>query len=528
MFELPQPWTGYRQVPKRMNLAEEVLWRAVQPHMAEELAFVTEAGPVTYQKLVNDIYSLSEGFAERCGMGPGSRVLVKLWNSYEYVVVFLALVKIGAIPILVNSRTGESDTSFIGEQSKAEFMVTFGDLACDQDRRRYGAHLILGRGVGQEPGVDLKALLETPVRDKPFFRTGSDEPAFMVYTSGTTGRPKGIVHAHRWIVALGDSNKLRLPPEPEDVVLASGEWSFISALGHNVLFPLRNGVVGGILDGHSRPESVVRFIEEFRVTVLYTVPTLYRKLLSSAEFLEGHDLSSLRACNANGEGLEAATLEAWRQATGKVIYEHYGISEMQMIIGQSPRIPLKPGSVGVPWGCCVRFVDDQDGEVPVGSVGELQVDANNPGLFLGYLDDPEKTSAVLRDGWCRTGDYAWQDEDGYIWLAGRKDHCFKSRGYFVAPIEIENCCREVIGVSEACVIPMPDPIVGQRIHAVLVAGKDQNTDVLLSRLYAHLMDKLPRYKMPEEFEWREELPKTALGKVNRKALVAELSSGAMT
>lgn len=523
MIAKPQPWRGYREIPNQLNLAEEVLRHALQPNFASRPAFVTENGIISYGQLIEDVSRLSAGLIEQCRVEPGTRVLVKLWNSYEYALVFLALVKIGALPILMNSRSGDADTSFIAEHSSAEWMVTFGELATAMDRSRHREKLIVARGGKEGESVAFERLQRSPLKEIPFQPTERDEAALMVYTSGTTGRPKGITHAHRWIIALGDSNKLRLPRHAGDIVLASGEWSFISALGHNVLFPLRNGISAAIVDGKSRPERIASAIHNFRVSVLYTVPTLYRRLLSSPEILEKYDFSSLRACNANGEGLEAATLHAWKRATGKVIFEHYGISEMQMIIGQSPQLPLKPGSVGVPWGCRVRIVDDADQPVAIGNVGELQVEAPNPGLFLGYHGDPDKTSAVLHDGWYRTGDYASEDEDGYIWLAGRKDHCFKSRGYFIAPIEIENCCREVVGISEACVLPFPDPVIGQRICAVLVTTDEQDRKALVRRVSEHLGTKLPPYKIPEKFEWYTELPKTALGKVDRKLIQSELS-----
>ena len=146
--------------------------------------------------------------------------------------------------------------------------------------------------------------------------TSADEPALMCYTSGTTGRPKGIVHAHRWIVGRGDANRLRLPPEPGDVALAAGEWSFISLLGHNVLFALRNGITGAILEDRASPEKFLEMIARFRVTVAYAVPTLYRRTLA-IEGIEAHyDLTSLRACNASGEALGAAPLEAWKRRFG--------------------------------------------------------------------------------------------------------------------------------------------------------------------------------------------------------------------
>ena len=197
---------------------------------------------------------------------------------------------------------------------------------------------------GEHYDVQLKGAGPTPTRAGPMGEpayTLADEPAFLVYTSGTTGRPKGIVHAHRWITALGDSNRYRIPPAPDDVAMATGEWSFISALGHNVLFPLRNGVTAAVLEGRATPERVLEAIDRFRVTVLYSVATVYRRILAMEGVEQQHDFSSLRGCNATGEALEIATWEEWKRRFGCDIWEHYGISEMQMVMGQGPRFPVR-------------------------------------------------------------------------------------------------------------------------------------------------------------------------------------------
>lgn len=299
-------------------------------------------------------------------------------------------------------------------------------------------------------------------------------------------------HAHRWIIALGDPNRLRVPPQPNDMVLAGGEWSFISALGHNVLFPLRNGVSGAILEARATPESFLQAIAGYKVTVTYGVPTVYRRTLAAAGIEKNYDLSSLRGCNANGEALEAATYHAWKQRFGVDIWEHYGVSEMQMIIGQSPRLPLKPGSIGVPWGVEAAVVDAEHRKLPAGEVGQLVIGADNPSMFLGYHKNPEKTAEVVHHGWYHTGDLAWQDEDGYFWIAGRNDDCFKSRGVFIAPIEIENALREHPEIVEACVVPVPDERDGNLIRAFLVTRTPVTArDAFVDEVRVMLRKKLP-------------------------------------
>ena len=179
-----------------------------------------------------------------------------------------------------------------------------------------------------------------------------------MFTSGTTGKPKGVVHAHRWLDALGDLNRARVPPQPGDVILATGEWSFISALGHNVLFPLRNGTTGSIMEDRAAPERILQTIERDRVTLLHSVATLYRRILGTPGIERRFDLASLRGANSTGEPLEDSVRREWQARFGCPIWEHYGISEAQMVIGDGPGIEKREGSTGKPWGARVAIVDD--------------------------------------------------------------------------------------------------------------------------------------------------------------------------
>ena len=190
------------------------------------------------------------------------------------------------------------------------------------------------------------------------FDADRNAAAFIVFTSGTTGKPKGVVHAHRWLEALGDSNRARVPPQAGDVILATGEWSFISALGHNVLFPLRNGTTGSIMEDRAAPERILQTIERDRVTLLHSVATLYRRILATPGIEHRYDLRSLRGANSTGEPLEDSVRKEWQARFGCPIWEHYGISEAQMVIGDGPGIAKKEGSTGKPWGARVAIVDE--------------------------------------------------------------------------------------------------------------------------------------------------------------------------
>ena len=500
-------------IPERVNIAAEVLDRRAGAH-AGRTAFVWEGGETTHDALRGRVARLAGAFAA-AGVGRGATVLLRMPNCIEFACTFLALLRIGAVPVLVNSLLGAEEVDYVLDHSGAGAAVTLAGIAGPVLAHRDRIRVFLWRGAHD----GAAALDEAAGEPAAPADTGADEPAFMVYTSGTTGRPKGIVHAHRWAVALGEANRRRIPPEPGDVALATGEWSFISALGHNVVFPLRNGATGAILEGPARPERVLAAIERFGVTLLYSVATVYRRILAVEGIEDRYDLSSLRGCSATGEALEAATWEEFRRRVGCDIWEHYGVSEMQMVLGQGPRHPVRPGSIGKPIpGTRVAVTDEDYRALPPGEIGRFLIAADSPGFFLGYHRDPAMTARAVHDGWYHTGDLAWRDADGYYWIAGREDDCFKSRGIFISPYEIENALRGHRAVAEACVVPLPDAEIGNRIRAVVVPRDGHASPGLGEELRRDLRRRIARYKVPHVIELADALPRSAVGKVLRRAV----------
>jgi acetyl-CoA synthetase len=512
----------FRIIPPRVNLAREALEGALSAGLGDKVALIGPRGQLSYAELD----AQSDAFAASCaarGIGRGDRVLLRMWNCIEFAVAFLGLVKLGAIPVMQDSWEGPAEVEYVLEHCDAVAAVTLAELA---EPLRGLPHLLPKGLIVARGALPGEAVYESMVLQGTMViaDTDADEPALMCYTSGTTGRPKGIVHAHRWIIGRGDANRLRLPPQADDVVLAAGEWSFISLLGHNLLFALRNGITGAILEGRASPEKFLESIAQFHVTVAYAVPTVYRRTLAIDGIENNYDVTSLRACNAAGEALGATPLAAWKQRFGVDIFEHYGVSEYQMLLGQSPLLPLKPGSVGVPWDVVAEVVDDDLKPVPRGEIGQLVFGSDNPGRFLGYHKDPEKTAAVVHDGWFHTGDLARKDEDGYFWIAGRSDDCFKSRGIFIVPIEIENAMLQHPSVAEACVVPLPSPTDGNLIRAVVVLRSPlTSTEAIVGGFAEHLRtalkSRIARNKIPHIFDFVEVLPKSSIGKVLRRSLI---------
>jgi acyl-coenzyme A synthetase/AMP-(fatty) acid ligase len=519
-----KPWPGYRVYSESLNLADEVLKQTSEHGLNNRVALMGDSRTITNGDLNRQINALAASLLH-LGLKRSDLALIKMSNCAEFAVAFLAAVKLGVIPVLVNSLLSAAELRSVLDQAQPRLVFTEAASA-DAVRELRNAGLftdVVCAGDAAPGEIPFASLLHdsgTIVRSAD---TAAGEPAFIVYTSGTTGNPKGIVHAHRWIVALGDLNRYRLPPEENDVVMATGEWSFISALGHNLLFPLRNGVTGAILLGRATPENVLRCIEKYRVTVLYSVATVYRRLLAMPGFEKQHDLSSLRCAHSTGEALREATYNEWKSRVGSELYEHYGVSEYQLVIGQGARYPVKPGSVGklLP-GVGAAILDDDFMPVPNGDLGQFAISTKDPGLFLGYYKDTERTQAVIRNGWYFTGDLAYQDADGYFFIVGRRDDCFKSRGIFISPAEIENALQKHPAIVEAAVLPEFDAEIGNKIRAVVVLVSGQApSDSLAQSVREMLRSHIAPFKIPHKIEFAQSLPKSAVGKILRTELILQ-------
>lgn len=514
---------GYREIPPRMNIAGELIDRIAERGFGDRTAFVWDEDELSFDAFAARVNRLAHGLAAN-GITRGMPVLVRMHNCHEFAETVLALMKVGALPVMQNSLLAEEEVAYVLEHSDAQAAVTLDSLAEPvtnlADKLPAGIIVVRGPVTG---AMDFEALIET-APDGAFETadTASDDPAFFVYTSGTTGRPKGIVHAHRWVIALGDSNRYRLPPIDGDRAYATGEWSFISALGHNVMFPLRNGVTGVILEDRPSPENVLKAVERHKVTLIYSVATVYRRILAMDGVENEYDFSSVRGCNATGEALEASTWQEFKDRIGCDIWEHYGVSEMQMVLGQGPLQPVRPGSIGVPIpGTHVAVLDDDYNELPPGEVGHFMIASDNPGFFLGYHKDPEKTAEVVHDGWYHTGDLASRDEDGYFRIAGRSDDCFKSRGIFISPYEIENVLRQHPAITEACIVPLADKEIGNLIRAVCVLRNGETaSDEMAEEIRLSVRSRIAPYKAPHVVDFIDALPKSPVGKVLRRELAS--------
>ncbi len=488
--------------PLRFNMAAYVLAAGAEKPNRTALEVLAAPGEVaerwTYGALREAVLRMAGGLAA-AGIGRGDRVLLRLGHSSRFPVVFFAANALGAVPVPTSPQLGEGEVGRILEDLEPKALVADAPT-------RLRAPVTIGPG-------DLDTLSRSEAAG--FAETGADDPAFIVYTSGTGGRPKGVVHAQRaaWARRMMWDGWYGLGPG--DRVLHAGAFNWTYTLGAGLTDPWAAGATALIHSGPPDRNIWPRLAALHAPTIFAAVPGVYRQMLDAPDLRDG--FASLRHGLSAGEALPRAVRGAWEGATGKPIYEALGMSEVSTYISFSPAHPTVPGRAGRPQiGRRVAVVNEDGSPVEVGESGILAVSRRDPGLMLGYWRREAETEAAFRGEWFLTGDRAILHDDGTISHLGRADDLMNAGGFRVDPAEVEAALLEHPAVAEAAAVERQ---VREGVNVIAVAWvAAPGAEASESELAAHCAERLARYKQPRLFRRVDSLPVGPTGKLLRRRI----------
>jgi len=545
--EYPRLYRSFRwQVPREFNIAEVCgrRWAAessrVAIHAEDDQG---RRGVYTYAALVADANRLSNCLAA-LGVGRGDRVAIVLPQRAETAVAHLAIYQLGAVAMPLSILFGPDALDYRLQDSGA--VVAICDAAAAETLLGLREHCpalreVITVGIQSDGAKEWSRLL---VRASDRFapaKTLATDPAVLIYTSGTTGPPKGALIPHSAIIGNlpGFVASQDWFPQRGDVFWSPADWAWTGGLMDALLPTLYFGfpIVG--YQGRFSPDKARDLIERYRITNVFLFPTALKMMMRSEAWRSFQRNSggrlALRAIMSAGESVGTAVFDWTRETLGVTVNEMFGQTEMNYIVGNSQlRWPARPGAMGRPYpGHRVAVIDDEGREMPPGEIGEVAMHRRDihghadPVMFLGYWNNAGATERKYTGDWCRTGDLASRDADGYLWYQGRADDVFKAAGYRIGPSEIENCLVKHPAVANAAVVPKPDAERGAVVKAFVVladAFRDKGDAALVAELQSHVRGKLAPYEYPKEIEFIDQLPMTTTGKVQRKVL-RELEAG---
>ncbi|MBI5876190.1 MAG: long-chain-fatty-acid--CoA ligase [Chloroflexi bacterium] len=456
------------------------------------------------------------------GVGPGGKVVVLMPNSPDVIVAFQAAFRLGATVIPVMFMLGPQEINYILAHSEAETVVTHSQFY-DKVKQAAQGVASVKRIVLADKSVDgapsFSTLIDGQSDDLPIAPTGAHDVAVMLYTSGTTGRPKGVMLTHlnlysnaKLAAVTTEFERTDFSDKPTIALLALPLAHSYGLTVMNVGF-----LVGGryVLMTWFEPEAAMRLIQQHKVTSFSGVPTMYAYMLNHPK-VDQFDLSSVTSWGSGSAPLPVEIQRKFDAKIGKEIFDGYGLSENSPVVAASrPTMPNKRGSIGVPiYGIDISIVDYDDKPVQRGEIGELLV--RGPSVMKGYYKNPELTAHVLRNGWLHTGDMMRMDEDGYLWVVERKDDMIIRGGENIYPREVEEVLYRHPKVAEASVIGVPDAEMGQEVQGyVVLRPNEQATEAeLVEFCHGHIA----KFKSPKHVAVVAALPKNLIGKTLRKEL----------
>ena len=508
-------------IPQVYNAASDLLLRhAKRAHKTAYIDGLTDES-LSYEQLNEQAHRFAQGLKD-LGFEQEQRVLLCMHDNLQWPVAFLGCILAGVVPIAVNTLLTSNDYQYMLRDSRAQSLIVSKALwpVFDVILPQVMAlkQVIVDGGDDTTPGIPFAQILAQSSPLPQAAHTLADDVCFWLYSSGSTGSPKGTLHLHSHMVQTAELyGRAVLGLQEEDVVFSAAKLFFAYGLGNALSFPLAVGATTVLLSARPTPKDVFALLKKHQPTVFYGVPTLFASLLADEQQPAQSDLN-LRVCTSAGEALPAEIGKKWQSAFGAEILDGIGSTEMLHIFLSNRPCRVRYGTTGevVP-GYALRLINDEGQECQAGELGELQI--SGPSAAIMYWNNREKTKHTFAGEWTRSGDKYSRDAEGYYTYGGRSDDMLKVGGIYVSPFEVEASLMTHPSVLEAAVIGVSDDegLVKPKAYVVVKPGASLDEPTLK----AHVKSQLAPYKYPRWVEFIPELPKTATGKIQRFKLRAE-------
>ena len=527
------------EVPEFLNIGVACTSSHIGTTKENNIAMIIEddklgTDEITYKELAKKSDQVANFFTG-IGLEPRDRVLVCLKNSLAYPISFFGTMKAGIIAVPTSTLLSGSEVKYLAEDSQARAIVlssTMYENLVPYLENLDNLKTIVVAGIDSVENLKkpkdinvyaLNQIFKTIDSTPNHYNSKSGEPAYLVYTSGTTGYPKGVLHSHRSLVGRKPATDYWFDFKENDRIMHSGKFNWTYVLGSALMDPLYNGHTVIAYEGANDATTWINLIKKHQCTIFIGVPTIYRQIIQKTDFTLD-DCPSLRYCMSAGEHLSDEMLGLWRERFKQDIYEAIGMSECSYYISHSKYNPIRPGSAGFPQpGHIVKLINPETlEEVGLEEEGMICIGEDDPGLFLEYWQLEEETAKSRHDGYFFTGDYARKDKDGYIWFIGRKDDIINTFGFRVSPHEIERVVKTHPLVAD-CVAFGLDIEKEKTLVAIAVVGHADLTKEQEEEILAFSQANLAKYKAPKRIFTMKDYPRTKNGKVLRKQLVKNLN-----
>ncbi|TKD68728.1 fatty acid--CoA ligase family protein [Pseudalkalibacillus hwajinpoensis] len=507
-----------------MNLSEQLRQTAVT--YPDKLAYIFDHQAVTYENLDHKVSTFAANLSSE-GIQKGDHVALILGNSPEFLIGYYGALRAGAVVIPINPIYTPDEIGYLLHNGDVKAIVTLEQalpLVEKMSHQLPDISLVAYTGTGVEEktisNTKLKPftrLVEESGHPVPNVSIEDDDLAVILYTSGTTGQPKGAMLSHLNLFSNASDTGAYLQISSEDVVITALPMFHVFCMTVSMNAPLISGGTILILPKFS-PQEVFRVSEKYKATIFAGVPTMYNFLYQYPEGRAEY-FQHIRLCISGGSSMPVALLHRFEEKFNVRISEGYGLSEAAPVTTFNPLDrPRKAGSIGMNiTNVSNKVVDELGQELPVGTVGELAV--KGPNVMKGYYKMPEDTAVTIKEGWLFTGDLAKMDEEGYFYIVDRKKDMVIVGGYNVYPREVEEVLYQHPAIVEAAVVGVPDPNFGEAVQAFVVLKESVTEDEVLK----HCSEHLAKYKCPTIVEFIEELPKNTTGKILRKALRKQIN-----